>query len=195
MVGGSGPECGFPVTTVQALIEAMEKTEMADLDFYAHVATRGDVLGVGIGAQPADWETKLGVDCLDTEDGGLLRRDYGLVELSFQEEGGAWPCFGVSVQVRRLRWDTESSVPAALRSAYGEFAASRRFEDLAAAIAGLGCSVEPEPDEDGTAGDIHRCRVPESGVRIFVRPDENAQGQAGEVWSLSVSPAWWHEAG
>ncbi|QWB27165.1 MULTISPECIES: hypothetical protein [Streptomyces] len=70
-----------------------------------------------------------------------------------------------------------------------------RFDDLAAAIAGLGCSVEPEPDEDGTAEDIHRYRVPESGVRIFVRADEHSQGQAGVVWSLSVSPAWWREAG
>ncbi|OUD01226.1 hypothetical protein [Streptomyces swartbergensis] len=168
---------------------------MSDLDFYAHVATHGDVLGVGIGAQPAEWKTKLGADCLVTEDGSWLRRDYGLLELSFQEEGGAWPCFGVSVQVHRLRWDTESSVPAALRGAYGEFAPSTRFEDLAAAIAGLGCSVEPEADGGGTTGDIHRYRVPESGVRIFVRADEEAQGQVGEVWSLSVSPAWWRESG
>ncbi|MEU0214860.1 hypothetical protein ABZ281_06895, partial [Streptomyces sp. NPDC006265] len=123
---------------------------MSDLDFYAHVATRGDVLGVGMGAQPAQWETKLGAGFLDTEDGSLLRRDYGLVELSFQEEDRAWPCFGVSVQVHRLRWDTESSVPAALRDAYGPFACSTRFEDLAAAITGLGCTLEPEPDEDGT---------------------------------------------
>ncbi|MFD7242221.1 hypothetical protein [Streptomyces massasporeus] len=168
---------------------------MSDLDFYAHVATRGDVLGVGIGAQPAEWEATLGADCLDTEDGGLLRRDYGLVELSFQEEDGAWPCFGVSVQVHRLRWDTESSVPAALRGAYGTFAPSTRFEDLAAAITGLGCSVEPDPDEGGTSGDMHRYRVPESGVRIFVRADARAEGYSGEVWSLSVSPAWWHAAG
>ncbi|MFE7901027.1 hypothetical protein ACFU3E_26695 [Streptomyces sp. NPDC057424] len=168
---------------------------MSDLDFYAHVATRGDVLGAGIGAQPAEWETRLGTDFLDTEDGVLLRRDYGLVELSFQQEGGAWPCFGVSVPVHRLRWDTESSVPSALRGAYGAFAPSTRFEDLADAIAGLGRSVEPEPDEGGATGDIHRYRVPESGVRIFVRADELAQGQAGEVRSLSVSPAWWREAG
>jgi hypothetical protein len=117
------------------------------------------------------------------------------VELSFQEEGGAWPCLGVSVRAHRLRWDTESSVPAALRGAYGEFASSTRFEDLATAIAGLGCSIEPEPDEAGTVGDIHRYRVPESGVRILVRADEDDQGPAGEVWSLSVSPAWWREAG
>ncbi|GAA2768711.1 hypothetical protein GCM10010103_77540 [Streptomyces paradoxus] len=167
---------------------------MSDLDFYAHVATRGDVLGVGIGAQPAEWEATLGADCLDTEDGSLLRRDYGLVELSFQEEDGAWPCFGVSVQVHRLRWDTESSVPAALRGAYGTFAPSTRFEHLAAAITGLGCSVEPDPDEDGTSGDMRRYRVLESGVRIFVRADGHAQGHSGEVWSLSVSPAWWRAA-
>ncbi|MFJ5999053.1 hypothetical protein [Streptomyces sp. NPDC092370] len=168
---------------------------MSYLDFYAHVAAHADVLGVGIGAQPAEWENKLGADCLDTEDGSLLRRDYGLVELSFQEEGGAWPCFGVSVQAHRLRWDTESSVPTALRGVYGEFAPSTRFEDLAAAIAGLGCSIEPEPGEAGTAGGIHRYRVPESGVRIFVRADEDAPGSAGEVWSLGVSPAWWRESG
>ncbi|MFD5234807.1 hypothetical protein ACFWJ5_41260 [Streptomyces qaidamensis] len=147
------------------------------------------------------WGTTLGDDCLDTEDGGLLRRDYGLVELSFQDEDGAWPCFGLSVQVHRLRWDTESSVPAPLRDAYGDFAPSTRFVDLAAAIAGLGCSVEPEPepepepDEDGTAEGIRRYRVPESGMRIFVRADEDDQGQSGAVRSLSVSPASWSEAG
>ncbi|MBX9359802.1 hypothetical protein ACF09Y_34885 [Streptomyces massasporeus] len=168
---------------------------MSDLDFYARVATRGHVLGLGIGTQPAAWEAKLGTDFLDAEDGSLLRRDYGLVELSFQEEAGAWSCFGVSVQVHRLRRDTEASVPAGLRGAYGVFAPSTRFEDLAAAIAGLGCSLQPEPDEDGTPEDMRRYRVPESGVRIFVRAEEHAGRQAGEVWSLSVSPAWWRAAG
>ena len=37
---------------------------------------------------------------------------------------------------------------------------------------------------------MRRYRVLESGVRIFVRADEHAQGHSGEVWSLSVSPAW-----
>jgi hypothetical protein len=166
---------------------------MSDLDFYAHVATRGDVLGVGIGAQPAEWEAKLGADYLDDADSGLLRRDYGLVELSFQEEGGAWPCFGISVQAHRLGQDTESTVPGPLRCAYGDFASRTSFEDLVAAITGLGCSVVP--DKDGTPPDIDRYRVPESGVRIFVDTDADAHGPAGDVWSLSVSPAWWHETG
>ncbi|MGW0314100.1 hypothetical protein [Streptomyces flavidovirens] len=166
---------------------------MSDLDCYAHVAARGDVLGVGIGAQPAEWEGRLGADYVDDADGGLLRRDYGLVELSFQEEHGAWPCFGISVQVHRLRWDTESAVPAPLRSVYGDFAPRTPFEDLVAAITRLGCSVEP--DDDGTAEDFHRYRVPESGVRILVRVDAATHGPTGDVWKLSVSPAWWRETG
>lgn len=84
----------------------------SDLDFYAHVATRGEVLGAGIGTQPAQWEAALGTDHLDTEEADLLRRDYGLVELSFQRDDDAWPCFGVSLQVHRLSQDTASEVPA-----------------------------------------------------------------------------------
>ncbi|MFJ3848301.1 hypothetical protein ACIPV3_29985 [Streptomyces albidoflavus] len=166
----------------------------SDLDFYAHVATHGEVLGVGIGAQPAQWEAALGTDYLDTQDADLLRRDYGLVELSFQKDSDAWPCFGVSLQVHRLTQDTESDVPAPLRDTYGEFAPTVRFEQLAAAIARLGYMVEPEPDAAGTSEDIRRHRVTESGVRIFVRTPEGPQ-QTDEVWSLSISPAWWRNTG
>ncbi|MEU3431444.1 hypothetical protein [Streptomyces gardneri] len=166
---------------------------MSDLDFYAHVATRGDVLGMGIGTQPAEWADRLGADYVDDVDAGLMRRDYGLVELSFEEAQGSWPCFGISVQVHRLRWDVESAVPAALRSSYGAFASSVRFEDLTVAINDLGYSFEP--DDDATATDFRRYRVPESGVRLIVRVDVDAQGAAGDLWSLSVSPAWWGETG
>ncbi|MFC8276592.1 hypothetical protein ACFUJR_29475 [Streptomyces sp. NPDC057271] len=166
---------------------------MSDLDFYAHFATRGDVLGLGVGAQPAEWAERLGADYVDDVDGALMRRDYGLVELSFQEAEGSWPCFGISVQVHRLRWDAESAVPTALRSSYGAFASPVRFEDLTAAIDDLGCSVEP--DDDATATDFRRYRVPESGARLIVRMDVDAQGLTGDLWSLSVSPAWWRETG
>ncbi len=166
----------------------------SDLDFYAHVATRGEVLGAGIGAQPAQWEAALGTGHLDTEEADLLRRDYGLVELSFQRDDDAWPCFGVSLQVHRLSQDTASEVPAPLREVYGEFAPAVRFDQLTDAIAKLGHSVEPEPDAAGASAGIHRHRVPGSGVRIFVRVREGARWQADAVRRLSVSPAWWREA-
>ncbi len=101
---------------------APENARMTDLDFYAHVATRGDVLGAGISDPPEAWEAALGSDCLDDVSHGLMRRDYGLVELSFEEADGAWSCFGISVRIHRLSTGDASMVPPPLRNAYGSFA-------------------------------------------------------------------------
>ncbi|MFD0279258.1 hypothetical protein ACFVHB_35925 [Kitasatospora sp. NPDC127111] len=170
---------------------------MPDLDFYAHVATRCDVLGVGIGSGPAEWEGTVGSDYLDDGDEGLLRRDYGLLELSFSGAEGAVSCFGISVQVHRLIHD--ACVPPPLERTYGEFARRVRFEELRSVILSLGCTVEP----DDLSGDVHRYLVPESGARVFVIADPDPYGggdhdvddpeihQAGDVWALSVSPGWW----
>ncbi|WP_225823752.1 hypothetical protein [Streptomyces naphthomycinicus] len=57
-----------------------------------------------------------------------------------------------------------------------------------------------EPDD--LSGSVHRYRVPESGVRVFVVDDPDPYGhgdhdaddpdvhQAGDVWALSVPPPW-----
>ncbi|MFJ4872635.1 hypothetical protein [Streptomyces sp. NPDC088757] len=173
---------------------------MPDLDFYAHVAARGDVLGAGLSTPPAAWEAALGSDCLDDASHGLMRRDYGLVELSFEETGGAWSCFGISVQVHRLGTGDASMVPPPLLHAYGHFASRVQYDDLSAAVTRLGYSIEP--DNDATTTDVHRYRVPETGTRIFVVADPDPYGhgdtdpdapgpRTGDVWSLSLSPSWW----
>ncbi|ORT54576.1 hypothetical protein [Streptomyces sp. CB03238] len=176
---------------------------MSDLDFYAHVATRGDVLGAGIGTTPAEWEARLGPDYLDDRSHGLMRRDYGLLELSFREDKDAWLCFGISVQVHRLIHDT-AAVPPALQEAYGPFAPRVGFDDLSGLIRSKGHSVER--DDDTTTTDTLRYRVPESGVRIFViadpdpygygdvDPDDPTQHQVGDVRSINVAPDWWSRA-
>ncbi len=138
---------------------------MSDLDFYAHVATHCDVLGTGIGSGPGAWDTTLGPDYLDDPGEGLLRRDYGLVELSFSDAEGPLSCFGISVQVHRLIHGL--SVPAALTKRYGEFAPRVLFTQLQAALLSLGYTVEPED----LSGDIHRYRVAGSGARVFVIDD------------------------
>lgn len=173
---------------------------MSDLDFYAHVATRGDVLGTGVGSRPDAWSASLGQDCIDDPGKGLLRRDYGLVELSFSGVGESLSCFGIGVQVHRMLHGR--SVPASLTEVYGEFASRARFAELREAIQALGFAVEP----DDTSGDVHRYRVAGSGVRVFVVDDPDPYGtgdydvddpdvhRAGDVWALSVSPAWWEAA-
>ncbi|MFD4588408.1 hypothetical protein [Streptomyces sp. NPDC058434] len=173
---------------------------MPDLDFYAHVAARGDVLGAGTGSEPAEWEAALGTDYLDDRSEDLLRRDYGLVELSFQKSDDTWPCFGVSIQVHRLL-PGAAAVPRPLRDAYGEFARRVRFDELRDVITGLGHTVEP--DDAPPVTDMHRYRVSGSGARIVVVADPDPYGygdpdphdpderQVGDVWSIGLSPAWW----
>jgi hypothetical protein len=169
---------------------------VSDLDFYAHAVTRCDVLGVGIGSVPAAWEAALGSGFLDDPGQGRLRRDYGLVELSFSaaEGPGSMSCFGIGVQVHRLIHGP--CVPAALAVEYGEFAPRVPFDELRSVISSLGATLEP----DDLSGDVHRYRVPGSGARVFVVDDPDPYGdgentaqahRAGDVWALSVSPAWW----
>ncbi|MEV8554743.1 hypothetical protein AB0L04_33660 [Streptomyces glaucescens] len=165
---------------------------MSDLDFYAHVATRGAVLGTGLGSAPDAWTAALGTDHLDDPGRGLLRRDYGLVDVSFAESGGTLSCFGIGVQIHRLVHGP--CVPPALTRAYGRFAARVRFEELRSAVLSLGGAVEP----DDLSGDVHRYRVPGSGAHVFVIDDPDPYGsgdhdtedpgihQAGDVWKLSV---------
>ncbi|MBF4138121.1 hypothetical protein [Streptomyces albidoflavus] len=173
---------------------------MSDLDFYAHFATCGEVMGAGIDTQPSDWETKLGADYLDDKSYGLMRRDYGLVEVSFQEDEVNWPYFGISVQVHRLSRGDMATVPAPLRRQYGIFAPRMKFDELAAAITSLSHSIERE--EEATTMDMRRYRVSGSGATIHVIAGVDPYGYAkatadcpiehkvGDVWSISLSPAW-----
>ncbi|WP_328885301.1 hypothetical protein [Streptomyces sp. NBC_00316] len=123
------------------------------------------------------------------------------MELSFSDVEGLPSCFGISVQVHRLIHGL--SVPTALTGKYGEFAPRVRFTELQAAILSLGCAVEP----DDLSGDVHRYRAAGSGARIFVIDDPDPYGdgdhdaddqeahRAGDVWALSVFPAWWGRVG
>ncbi|MDT0452175.1 hypothetical protein [Streptomyces hesseae] len=176
---------------------------MSDLEFYAHVATRGDVLGAGIGSPPAAWEEELGPDYADNTSAGLIGRDYGLVQLSFQEDEGIWACTDIKVRVRSLIRGA-GVVPPPLREAYGEFTHRVGFDDLRALITDLGHSVEPDDDASVT-DDFHRYRVSGSGARIFVvadadpygngdiDPDDPTEKRVGDVLYIDVSPAWWSD--
>ncbi|MFE9813666.1 hypothetical protein [Streptomyces sp. NPDC005773] len=168
------------------------------MDFYAHVAVRGEVLGVGLGAAPEAWEAALGASCLDVPGGGLLRRDYGLVEINFSPDQpgrqGRISCFGFGVTIQRLLYDrSPNTVPPPLSRKYGEFAPRVAFEELQAAILALGRTIEL--DEHNTSSDMDCYRVSASAARIHVvagpypygsgAPDPDGH-QRGDVWSIDV---------
>ncbi|CAM5360754.1 hypothetical protein SAVIM338S_01360 [Streptomyces avidinii] len=166
---------------------------MSALEFYARVATRCDVLGAGTGAHPDGWEAAVGTDFLDVPGGGLLRRDYGLVEIDFAPDPqGRMSCSGFGIKVHRLLYGpSPSAVPAPLSRAYGEFASRVPFGELQSAVRALGHTTEI----DDVSRDMHRYRVSGSGARVHVIADPDPYGsgdpdpaghQAGDVWSIDV---------
>ncbi|MFB8416845.1 hypothetical protein ACFC63_15205 [Streptomyces albidoflavus] len=171
---------------------------MSALDFYAHVAMRGEVLGVGLGADPDAWEAALGTECLDVPGGGLLRRDYGLVEINFSPDRpgrqGRMSCFGFGVKSQRLLYDqSPSTVPPPLSREYGEFAPRVAFKELRAALLGRGHTIEL--DQHNTSSDMDCYRVSASAARIHVVADPDPYGsgdpdpdghQRGDIWSVDV---------
>ncbi|MEU2655148.1 hypothetical protein ABZ615_07470 [Streptomyces sp. NPDC007325] len=173
---------------------------MSAVDFYAHVAVRGEVLGVGLGSDPEAWEAALGATYLDVPGGGLLRRDYGLVEINFSTDRPgrqgqmSMSCFGFGVKVQRLLYDrSPSTVPSPLSRKYGAFAPRVPFKDLRAAILALGHTIEL--DEHSASGDMDCYRVSASPARIHVVADPDPYGsgdpdpdghQGGDVWSVDV---------
>ncbi|MCX4534529.1 hypothetical protein OHA79_21080 [Streptomyces sp. NBC_00841] len=170
---------------------------MSAVDFYAYVASHCDVLGAGIGAGPDAWEAVVGAGFLDVPGGGLLRRDYGLVEVSFSpDQQGRMSCFGFGVKIHRLLYDqSPGTVPPPLSREYGVFPSRAPFEELRANVTALGHTVEL----DDKSRDMHRYRVLESGARIHVIVDPDPYGsgdhdpdghQVGDVWSIDASRAW-----
>ncbi|MEU8893951.1 hypothetical protein [Streptomyces sp. NPDC048442] len=171
---------------------------MSALDFYAHVATRGDVLGVGLGATPDDWKAALGAEFLDVPGGGLLRRDYGLVEINFSPDQpgrrGQMSCFGFGLKIQRLLFlESSSAVPSLLAREYGDFAPRVRFEELQACILALGHTNEI--DESNTSRDMVCYRVSDSTARIHVIVDPDPYGSGdpdpnghheGDIWSIEL---------
>ncbi|WP_327358915.1 hypothetical protein [Streptomyces sp. NBC_01304] len=171
---------------------------MSALDFYAHVATRGDVLGAGLGSSPDRWEAALGVRSVDVPGGGLLRRDHGLVEINFSPDQpgrrGQMSCFGFGVKIQRLLYgQSPDTVPPPLARVYGDFASRVRFKELQAAVLAMGHTIEL--DKENTSRDMDCFRVSESEARIhvIVEPDPYGSGepdpdghQVGDVWSIDL---------
>ncbi|MFV0130645.1 hypothetical protein ACLGI4_23555 [Streptomyces sp. HMX112] len=104
--------------------------------------------------------------------------------------------------MHRLTHDAAAVVPRPLVDAYGAFTHRVAFDELSALITGMGHTVEPD-DDASTTDDVKRYRVSGTGTRIFViadvdpygygdvDPEDPTEQQVGDVWSISVSPAWW----
>ncbi|GAA3861464.1 hypothetical protein [Streptomyces sedi] len=158
-----------------------------DLDFYVRTATRGTVCGLGAGSLPTEWEPVLGGDYVDDARKGRMRRDYGLVEVSFLRREGEWRCATVSLQVHRLAW-AEDVVPRRLREEYGEFRTHVPFASLAAGIAEAGFGLEEVGDSSMHGFTAFRISETSSVLHVArTPPGDGGPHHADDVWSLALS--------
>lgn len=91
-----------------------------------------------------------------------MRRGYGLAELSFHVDEGAWRCSGINVQAPRLSWGDVSTVRVPLWNDHGEFAPRVKCNELAANHHQFGLCIETGQRR----GDHEHSQVPGHRIRL-----------------------------
>ncbi|MDT7725945.1 MAG: hypothetical protein QOI21_2521 [Actinomycetota bacterium] len=162
---------------------------MSDMDFYAQVIVTGRVMGASLASSPEQWAQELGANYVDARRKALMRRDFGLVEVSFQRVRGVWECFGMAIQVHRLVGGRDGVVPAPVGARFGDFGPLVLFATLDDVVARAGHHLENDNDE--TTSHHDRFVLPETGAHVHVvsQVDDPDSGgpQVGHVWSIQLS--------
>ncbi|MCO1574212.1 hypothetical protein M8C13_00375 [Crossiella sp. SN42] len=175
---------------------------MTDLDFYAHFAVnRGEVLGVGIGAQPDEWSKALGNEFDENRIfESSLSRDFGFIVADFIQESGRWSCHLVILQIHKLDMIVEDwdPLPEAVRAVYGEFSKRVTIVDLASVLTEANLSICRIVD-DKPAAELENLWIPETSVGISVIRDSrfarSEEKQVGDVYSMHHLPTATVDAG
>jgi hypothetical protein len=168
------------------------------LDFFVNFARTGNICGLGLDTTPQQWADALGDRCISAvnKKQKQMRRDYGLVELTFSGSEESWRFFSVSVQAHRLWWSPDS-VPDRLRSEYGPFPKIINFEDVRSELRKFG--LEPCLIDDMQISDHARYYISVTKILIYaLSPDiatEPDHMRPGALWSmyLTVDAEVWAE--
>ncbi|MEV5338570.1 hypothetical protein AB0K93_08790 [Streptomyces sp. NPDC052676] len=117
-----------------------------------------------------------------------MRRDYGLVELSFLRLSREWLCTEISIQVHRLSSNPDPVIPDAIEDLFGEFESRVCLNSLSGLMAREG--VHLASIEDQSRDWYSRFAAEESSAIIHVVSGANGPVgdlHAGDVWSISIS--------
>ena len=110
----------------------------------------------------------------------FLRRDYGLLELTFT--GAVWMCTTLCFQVHRLDGERAVSIPGALRSEFGHPPRYVQFEEFRRRLADNGFSVTDLGCDDG----ICRYAVGETNCEVVTYSRSGGESDVESLWSVSI---------
>ncbi|MCT2592227.1 hypothetical protein LHJ74_20365 [Streptomyces sp. N2-109] len=154
---------------------------MSDLQFYVHFIQESKVLGVDLRSAPEVWESNLGGEYVDDFRKNYGRRDYGLIEISFQKAQRTWECFGVSLQVHRLAMTDVDIIPEPLSRKFGEFRSHLPYEAL---LSG-GLMLDRVVDSPDDALQVFEARDSIRRVQVLVANVATGGISAGDVWAIT----------
>lgn len=143
--------------------------------------TSGQLLGAGLDSSPDAWDRALGDTDWPLIDvrRSRIRRDYGLVEVSFEKWDTDWSCINVSVHMHRLRGERAQLVPPEVDAAYGPIEPVVTFAEVLEGTLAKGALVDLIADRD--TGLHSRYWFPRSEVIVSVQgPGHEVPGS---IWS------------
>ncbi|MDT0347604.1 hypothetical protein [Streptomyces litchfieldiae] len=162
---------------------------MTDLHFYASAVIEGTIYGLGVDSTPDQWTAELSDQCLDDARKRRMRRDYGLIEVSFHRPKGEreWRCYAISVQIHRLAWGIDNNIPERLNQEHGPFNEHMPFDAIYAEIQARGAQLEKNEGEPSPGFESYRLPSARSAVYVMrTQGSEDDPHQEGDVWSLGL---------
>nr|WSX49380.1 hypothetical protein OG409_10700 [Streptomyces sp. NBC_00974] len=159
---------------------------MTGPEFIAAFLAAGSLRGLRTGSAVAQADLALPVDFIEEDGpGGMLRRDYGLIELYFSGEPDR-VLTGGSLELHRLPGDPV--LAAEWSSATGvDFAPYTAWSEVEGALAAAGLAVGAL--ECTTQGDYLEYRNPDTKVSVLVVDGEDERDDwpgHGDLWSVSL---------
>lgn len=143
--------------------------------------TSGQLLGAGLDSSPETWDQALGGadwPLIDVR-GRRMRRDYGLIEVSFEKWDKDWSCINASVHAHRLRGERALLVPPEVDATYGPIEPVVTFAEVLEETLAKGVVVELIADRDT---ELHsRYWFPRSEVIVSVQG--SSLEAPGSIWS------------
>jgi hypothetical protein len=164
---------------------------MAHLQFFVEFATRGEVLGLGLGTSPEAWSAVLGeASTVASYYEGHLVHEYGFIAPNFSpgSEPGEMRCERIFIELKKLAWDGQW-IPEPIGRRYGLFPKRVSMDDVADQLAHLDVPVYRLPRL--TATDLDQFWV-EPGRALFAvispaQEGEVPQLQLGDIYSMSCA--------
>ncbi|MFI0818132.1 hypothetical protein ACH4TX_16660 [Streptomyces sp. NPDC021098] len=162
---------------------------MDGISFLADLITTGRLHGIGPGAsieEVGQAVKAVFIEVVD-EDHGMLRRDYGFVELYFSGGSGKWVMTGGTIETHRLAADGEGMAEEWRREMGVDFPACCSWAELRDELSRT--SGVPEFDRVRQGGYLEY-RARETNVSVFVVDDRAERDHwpgRGDVWSVGFS--------